>query len=65
MPVAYTVLWWVPAGHRPSIAEAEDRLVDLRENGPTARAFTFRSPQPPPDSPAAIEPAADDWLCPA
>lgn len=65
MSVAYTVLWWVPAGHQPSVDEAEDRLVDLRENGPTARAFTFRAPHPPPDSTTAIEPATGDWLCPA
>jgi hypothetical protein len=36
------VLWWVDAGHRPSVAEAEERLATLREHGPTPRAFTFR-----------------------
>ncbi|MEV3855194.1 DUF3291 domain-containing protein [Streptomyces sp. NPDC050095] len=38
-----TVLWWVPAGHRPTVKEAEDRLTHLRENGPTPYAFTFRA----------------------
>jgi len=39
---AYLVLWWVPAGHRPSVGEAIDRLQHLRTHGPTAHAFTFR-----------------------
>jgi hypothetical protein len=36
------VLWWVPAGHRPSPAEAIERLEHLAQHGPTAHAFTFR-----------------------
>ncbi|MFF5446447.1 DUF3291 domain-containing protein [Streptomyces sp. NPDC012888] len=40
---AHLVLWWVPAGHRPTVAEALDRLADLRANGPSPRAFTFVS----------------------
>jgi hypothetical protein len=39
---AFLALWWVPAGHRPSVAEAEDRLRRLRAEGPTPYAFTFR-----------------------
>lgn len=59
---AFAVLWWVPAGHRPSIAEAEERLNALRSNGSTPYAFTFREPFPAPDSVtgAAVD---DDWLC--
>lgn len=38
---AMVVLWWVPAGHRPSVAEAVVRLEHLRANGPTHEAFTF------------------------
>src|SRR5882757_1173442 len=30
---AVTALWWVPAGHRPSVAEAEQRLLHLRKHG--------------------------------
>src|SRR5207302_5021452 len=45
---AYQVLWWVPAGHSPSVAEALDRLEHLRRNGPTAHAFTFSQRYPPP-----------------
>lgn len=33
------VLWWVPAGHIPTLEEAADRLADLRENGASDRAF--------------------------
>lgn len=36
------VLWWVPAGHRPSTAEAIERLDHVRRHGPTPHAFTFR-----------------------
>ena len=39
---AYLVLWWIPAGTRPSVADAMDRLHHLRALGPTAEAFTFR-----------------------
>jgi uncharacterized protein DUF3291 len=39
---AHYVLWWVPAGHRPTIAEAEQRLDLLRAQGPTPDAFTLR-----------------------
>ncbi len=39
---AHLVLWWVPAGHIPSLSEAVDRLEVLRAQGPTREAFTFR-----------------------
>ena len=48
MAEAYMALWWVPAGHRPTIEEAEARLTHIREHGPTAIAFTFRDAFPPP-----------------
>lgn len=44
---AVTALWWVPAGHRPTVAEAEARLLHLRTNGPTPYAFTLRTSFPP------------------
>ena len=43
---AYAVMWWVPAGHIPTVEEAGERLDLLRREGPTARAFTFRYPFP-------------------
>ena len=36
-----TVLWWVPAGHRPTLAEAKARLDQLAQAGPSPAAFTF------------------------
>ncbi|MFJ2721192.1 DUF3291 domain-containing protein [Streptomyces sp. NPDC087437] len=44
---AVTALWWVPAGHRPTVAEAEERLLHLRAHGPTEYAFTLRASFPP------------------
>jgi len=35
------VLWWVPYGHRPTLAEAADRLAQLAQHGPGPAAFTF------------------------
>ena len=39
---AYSVLWWVPAGRRPTLVDAANRLALLRSRGPTPEAFTFR-----------------------
>jgi hypothetical protein len=61
----FTVLWWVPAGHRPTVAEAEQRLLALRADGSTPYAFTFREPFPAPDTDGAAPATSDDWLCPA
>jgi len=45
---AHQVLWWIPAGHVPTAAEALERLAHLRREGPTPRAFTFSRPFPAP-----------------
>lgn len=37
----HTVLWWIPAGELPTVADAEARLDLLRDFGPTPDAFTF------------------------
>lgn len=37
------VLWWIPAGHIPSVEEAKERFTMLWEYGPTAAAFTFHA----------------------
>jgi hypothetical protein len=67
MREAYTTCWWVPAGHRPTPAEAEDRIRHLRAHGPSPWAFTLKTSFPPPASPEADQPVAGpaDWLCPA
>lgn len=44
-------LWWVPAGHIPTVTEATERLAYLKAHGPTPHAFTFRTPFPAPDGP--------------
>jgi Domain of unknown function (DUF3291) len=44
-PIA--VLWWVPAGHVPSVEEALGRLALLREKGSGPEAFTFRESYDP------------------
>ncbi|MDB5455188.1 MAG: hypothetical protein JWP92_773 [Caulobacter sp.] len=56
----YMALWWVPAGHRPSIDEAKARLATLAELGPTAQAFTFKTPFPPPGEASPVEPVLDE-----
>jgi Domain of unknown function (DUF3291) len=38
------VAWWIPAGHRPTADEAKERLESLTNHGPSAEAFTLRSP---------------------
>jgi len=46
----YLVLWWIPAGHEPTIEEAQGKLDYLREHGPSERAFNFSNPFPPPSA---------------
>jgi hypothetical protein len=48
MESPHLVLWWVPSGHRPTLAEARDRLERLAADGPTPYAFTLREPFEPP-----------------
>ena len=43
---AHLVLWWVPAGHRPGLEEAGERLAQLEREGPSPAAFTLRDPFP-------------------
>ncbi|MFG2696432.1 DUF3291 domain-containing protein [Kitasatospora sp. NPDC051984] len=46
-------LWWVPAGHHPSVTEAMGRIAHLREHGSGPEAFTFRDRHPAPDGQVA------------
>ena len=55
----FMVLWWVPAGHRPTIDEAKSRLALLEQHGPTPSAFTFKAPFPSPDA-TPVEPVLDE-----
>ena len=54
------VLWWVPAGHRPTIAEARGRLDHLAAHGPTAHAFSLKA-RFDPDGAAAPRSASEPW----
>jgi len=65
MREAYLVLWWVPAGHRPSVTEALANLDLLRANGPTAQAFTFGTAFPPPGAVQDPAPFSLGDECPA
>ena len=41
---AFVALWWIEAGSIPTLADAEERLLWLRADGPTPRAFTLKDP---------------------
>lgn len=43
MQEAYSVMWWIPSGSLPTLEEAAERLQILRQQGPSARAFTFKN----------------------
>lgn len=45
---AYTVLWWIPKGHKPTIEEAKVKLKLLQDSGPSQEAFTFKNSYPNP-----------------
>jgi hypothetical protein len=40
---AYFVMWWVPAGHKPSVEEAVARLEHLKLHGPSDHAFDWKT----------------------
>ena len=60
---AHQALWWVPAGHQPSIDEGLARIWHLEHYGPTAHAFTFKArfaaPDERPGPPVDMNP--DPW----
>lgn len=60
----HQTLWWIPAGHEPTVDEAKERLELLASSGPTAEAFTFKQRFP---APGAAEPDDTSQLagCPA
>ena len=44
----YYALWWIPAGHLPSVEEGKERLEYLRQHGDSAHAFSFKHTFPEP-----------------
>ena len=65
MKEAYLALWWVPAGHEPTVAEAVAKLEHLRKHGPSAEAFTFGEAFAAPDARNAGEKFSFTDTCPA
>ncbi|MGZ5305609.1 MAG: DUF3291 domain-containing protein [Actinomycetota bacterium] len=41
MDEAHVALWWIEAGTLPTLSDAQERLLTLRAEGPTPRAFTL------------------------
>ena len=39
----FMALWWVPAGHIPTLSEGMAKIAHLAAHGPTAEAFTFQT----------------------
>lgn len=65
MTNAYTVLWWVPIGHRPTLWEAQLKLQLLQETGPSPEAFTFKTCFPNPSEQESERTQSFDDECPA
>jgi hypothetical protein len=59
------VLWWVPAGHVPTVEEAVARLEQLRSKGPSPEAFHFGEAYSAPDAVGADTPFSIGDSCPA
>jgi hypothetical protein len=56
-------LWWIAAGHIPTLDEAKERLDHLKAHGPSAHAFTFRKAFPAPDAGGAEWSSLDARFC--
>ena len=59
----YQVLWWVPAGHRPTVEEGLARLAKFQADGPTAEAFSFKARFPAPDQAGVPEDMRPEPYC--
>lgn len=42
MSIPTVTLWWIPAGHIPTVEEAKERLAYIEQHGATPYAFTFK-----------------------
>ncbi len=60
---AYQVLWWVRAGHEPSVDEGMAKLRLLRTSDPGAQAFTFKVKFPPPGQPGEPQDLKPEPFC--
>jgi hypothetical protein len=48
MDKPYYCLWWVPAGHIPTVAEGREHLEHYQKHGATPFSFWFSQPFPEP-----------------
>jgi len=51
-------LWWLPADELPTLEDGKKRIAHLAMHGPTAHAFTFKTPFPNP----ALVPKPEDFV---
>ena len=59
---AYHALWWVAAGHKPTVEEGLSRLWLLDRYGPCPQAFTFKARFPNPEQAGGpIDMQPDPW----
>lgn len=65
MTDATTVLWWVAAGHRPTVVEGKQKLDHLRSHGAGPLAFTFKQAYPPPDQQRHEQQPVPSDACPS
>lgn len=49
MELPHYCLWWVEAGHRPTVAEAREQLEHYQRHGATAFSLWFSQPFPVPE----------------
>jgi hypothetical protein len=49
MDLPHYCLWWVPAGHIPTVAEGRERMEHYQRNGATAYSFWFSQLFPEPE----------------
>lgn len=58
----YQALWWVEAGHRPTVEEGLSKLWLIERFGPSSQAFTFKKRFPEPGVKAApVDHKPDPW----
>ena len=65
MAESYACLWWITAGHLPTVQEAAERLDLIRKQGPTAESFNFGEAFSAPDAVEGGERFSFRDTCPA
>lgn len=54
---AHLALWWIEAGSIPLLPDAEERLLQLRSEGPSPDVFTLKETYPSPERTLVRPPA--------